>query len=192
MKFTVLFIIGMITMPLWGQTTVRISNGKKEKSFQSDSYYRMVLGEKRNKDKENCCFYLDVEGSIQNISKDSVEMRVNRLTSNRVGADFSMKDVLDAPTAYAMNFAIKDVYSLTHYHSKRSKKRRNNFLGTGGILLLTGLATAMNALVLKDQPGKRTLLYSGGAQLGLGLTLIILSKPKSFLFKARGNQWRFK
>ncbi len=84
------------------------------------------------------------------------------------------------------------IKALQAYYIVKLKKRKENILGTGVLMVFTGVVTALNALVVKDKSSKKSILISGGIQLGVGIGFIIAGDTKSYHLRDRGDIWSIK
>lgn len=189
MKYFNLSVLLVLSTVVFAQS-VTITNGLKEKTFKPESQYTILFGEQS--EKENCCNSTVVEGSIKAVTKDSIEVLVSSLVTRKVSDDFTIVNTNTSKAGYLKTFAQKDIYNLSHYKSKRSKKRKNSFIVMGSLLLFSGLVTTANYLAVKKDSSKKTLLYTGGLEVGLGIGILLFTKKKTYAFKKNTPNWYFK
>ncbi|HFA50954.1 MAG TPA: hypothetical protein ENJ95_18240 [Bacteroidetes bacterium] len=188
--FLILFFCCFISINIFGQT-LTITNGETEKTFKPSSVYVISFGEGEPSGK--CCDWTEMTGTLSGLNKDSIRLRLSKYTQMTVAEDLSSDHTITYKND--LNFgslAKKDIYSLVKYKSLKSKKRKNNFGIAGGILLFTGVTTALNSFIVSDKDSKRDILLSGAAQVGLSITFLAFNSTPKYKFRGDGNIWRIK
>ena len=62
----------------------------------------------------------------------------------------------------------------------------------GALLVTTGAVTLANTLLIDNKDDRQKLLYSAGAQGGLGLVLVFSNISKKYRLKGDQDLWRIK
>ncbi|MEZ4935028.1 MAG: hypothetical protein R2788_23215 [Saprospiraceae bacterium] len=187
-----LFLFSLFTQIVLAQS-LTITNGTKEKTFNPDGFYEIILGEGPNRENLSCCESIQLIGRLSALSKDSLHMDLTKYTNRKFMDDFKIEDqVYSVDKTNYGNFAYSDIYSIKFYKSEKSIKRKGNLTGVGALLFFSGILTSANYFFISDSDSKKTALKSGVVQFGIGLTLISISKPKEYKFKGEDRVWRVK
>ena len=86
------------------------------------------------------------------------------------------------------SIAKKDIIYLKDYTSKKNKKLRKTLSAVGGLLVLSGIATSINALLFADN-NKNDLLIASGIQFGIGLIIGFSSSKKRKELTGVSDPW---
>lgn len=168
---------------------LKISNGKKEKSFSKSSlfYFLVSVGENY----EECCNLLEVTGNIKAIRGDSIEMNLRELSVQRSVQEISFDEYIESHSSSLYYTFHKDsVQSLSVYKDYKSYRRKSTIPAIGGIFIVTGLLTAANAWIVPDRSSKDRLRIVGGIQVGIGGLLALIWKDNSYNFVLPRKSWK--
>ena len=171
---------------------LKISNGKREKTFPGSTVFKVILSVGENYEAGKCCNYLEAVGQIQSIDKDSIRMILNEVWLQRNVEELDFEEHLQSiPGNIDFSFHRDSLQFLYAYRSLKAKKRKSIPDTIGGILIITGLVSGINSLMVLDQESKNRLRISGGFQVGLGLLTIFLFQKKSYSFIHPSKPWKF-
>ena len=131
------------------------------KVFKSGSIYEVVISESA-KDKR-CCSYKSLVGTLTETSTDSLHFKLS---------EFKSRDYVENVRSY------------------KSKSNKNGMLSIGAILIISSLGTLVNSVIVRNDASKNVLLISGGVQIGLGLSLVILGSSKHYYLKNKNDPWK--
>ena len=169
---------------------LRLTRGLETKEFKGNSVFEMVLAEEDPTRNRTYCDYLELVGTFKSVKGDSLFLQLSSLVDHRLIDDASIEQSL-LFHSNVRNYPVStnQIVFLKRYKSDKSRKARQKLGVAGGILLFTGAATALNALVVKGKSNKNNLLLSGGLQIGLGIGFGIASTAKKYYLKNRSDQW---
>jgi hypothetical protein len=188
--FIIAILTSLITVHGAGQE-FKISNSSGSKHIGRSDLVEITV-EAADKKENECCTYQTIHGNIESVNKDSILVRADILMLSR---DFEKgrTDFKDDWNWYNRlnSIAKSDISYLTRHKSKKHKKLKNSLTIGGGILLFTGVGTALNTFVVSGQKNRKNLLLSGGAQFGTGLILAISANSKKYRFKNTDDPWKF-
>ncbi len=166
-----------------------ISNQRSTRKIKKTDFIQMRLGELDDKQMA-CCPSKKLEGKIINLTPDSIQMIMKSLMIIR---DFRIKNqIIDMNLFHndTTTFALHEIISMERYKSEKKINTKNYLFTTGVILMMSGAATSLNALIF--QPNRsRNLLIAGGAQMAAGLVFSLAIKPDIFHFKGTKYPWKF-
>lgn len=193
MKNSFLLLLLSLSAQFIFAQSLTITNGIKEKTFAPDGFYEIILGEGPNRENLNCCESTQLIGRLSALSRDSLHMDLTKYTHRKFLDDFKIEDqIFSVDKTNAGSFANSDIYSIKFFKSEKSRKRKENLLGIGGLLFFSGILTSANYFFVSDSDSKKTILKSGALQFGIGITLISMRKTKEYKFKGEDGVWRVK
>lgn len=170
-----------------------ITNGEKDKTFKEGSVFQLRLTNHDIPQDGKITNWTEVVGIISQTTRDSFSMILKSYENNYT---VNYVDVTDIITSKMSNnygvFSKNDLFSLRKYKSYKSKKRRDNLIGIGGILMFTGMITSMNAFLVHEGSNRNKILISGGIQVGLGIGSLIMYRPREYNFNCGNEFWEIK
>ena len=165
----------------------------KGKTFKSGGFYEIILAENEEALKNNCCEWTTLKGSLSSVTEDSFQMNLKSYEQRAIVDDVKIFHENYAKEGSNFgSFSQQDIFSIRHYKSEKSRKRKNAFSGAGGVLIFTGVVTAINALIVKDDDSKKDILQSGGVQVGAGLAFVIMGNSKRYKLKGKDGNWQLR
>ena len=191
-KIQTLFTLLFLTSSLFTQT-LTLTDGTKDKTLGPEGIFEIYLAESEKDLENDCCNYSDLKGNLTKVTSDSISMKLNWY------AERNMID--DTKVAYNMtslkwnnygNFAHNDIYSIQHFKSEKSKKRKRSFTNIGALLFLTAAFTAGNTLFIDNKNDRQNLWKSAGVQGGLFLAFAIAGGSKKYVLKGEDAKWKIK
>jgi hypothetical protein len=186
-----LLILGCIKISSFGQV-IKISDGTKVKSINSNSFLEAIIAERGKINGKNCCDYEVFKGTIKSANKDSLTLKLTEINVKKhIDNTLFKYELLFPRSATEKTLAIKDILYIDKYKSEKSSRRDKITRGIGGLLLFTGSVTALNNFFVKEKSNKKALLISGGIQFGAGITLLALKGPKRYYLKHNIETWHF-
>lgn len=172
---------------------LKLWKGKDEKTFKPGSLFEIVVDKTNKSADKSWCSSAQLVGKIVAISDDSLTLQLNSYSIKKTMENVENKEIFLSQTGtLESTIAKNEIIYLSNYKSQKHKKRKENIFTTGGLMVFTGLVTALNALVVKDKSSKKTLLISGGLQFGLGLGLTITNDTKKYYLRNRHDIWSIK
>ena len=169
-----------------GQGLTLTKNGKT-RTFDEKTALEMALVRQYESDESKCCERIELIGYVTSLGPDSLGLRLNSYTRTTLIDDLEVKDVLQSNAGTLnMSIAQRDIYFV---QSAEASKRKTAFNIAGGLLLFTGAATALHAILVDGKSNKNTLLISAGAQVGLGIGFVIAGRPKKYYLKDSDDVW---
>ena len=178
--FAILFCV-----PLFCQAqSLTIKNGTTTKTFSPETYYEFYFG-----DINTQCCNTTVKGMITRVYSDSIQVRLNAINLYNKDLDFLTDlqvDMAENNLLYTLPKA--ELLDLTAYRNKKQHDNKSTFWGIGAALVLTGLVTFANSYDVGANDFREGVLVSGGAQFGLGLTLMLIHRKKNYSFR---DEWHF-
>ena len=81
-----------------------------------------------------------------------------------------------------------DIFEVKAWKSAAAYKRKTNFIGLGGALVVTGVVTGIHSLLVGDDSARRTLLYSAAGQVGAGITFPLTIGRKKYTLREAKSQ----
>ena len=182
--FRLLFIL-LVCLPCFCQAqSLTIKNGATTKTFAPETYYEFYFG-----DIHTQCCNTTVKGMVTRVYTDSIQVRLNAINLYNKDLDFLTDlqvDMTENNLLYTLPKA--ELLNLTAYKNKKQYDRKGSIWGVGGVLILTGLVTLANSYDLDTKNFREGVLISGGAQFGLGLTLMLINRKKNYSFR---DGWHF-
>lgn len=186
-----LLILICIKISSFGQV-LKISDGTKVKSINSNAVLDAIIAERGKINGKNCCDYEVFKGTIKSANKDSLTLKLTEINVKKhIDNTLFKYELLFPRSATKKTLAFKDIYYIDRYKSEKSVKRINTFRTIGGLLLFTGTVTALNNFFVKEKSNKKALLISGGIQFGAGITLFSLNRPKRYYLNHNIETWHF-
>ncbi|MDW3646250.1 MAG: hypothetical protein R8P61_04230 [Bacteroidia bacterium] len=191
MSRSILTIILSFVFTLSFGQELKISNGKREKAFPSSTVFKMIISAGENYEAQKCCNYQEIVGQIQSIGKDSIRMKLDEVWSQRNVEKFDYGEFLESPSGNIdFSFHRDSIRFLYGYRSLKAKNRKSIPEAIGGVLIVTGLVSGLNSLMVLDQESKNRLRISGAFEVGLGLLTIFLFQKKSYSFIHPSKPWK--
>ena len=182
--FRLLFTL-LVCLPFFCQAqSLTIKNGTMTKTFGPETYYELYFG-----DIHTQCCNTTVKGMVTRVFADSIQVRLNAINLYNKDLDFLTDlqvDMAENNLLYTLPKA--ELLNLTVYKNKKQYDKKSTSIGIGGALILTGLVTLANSYNLDTKEFREGVLISGGAQIGLGLTVILINRKKNYNFK---EGWHF-
>lgn len=172
---------------------LKLWKGDEEKTFKTGTLFEIVVDNANKSADKRWCSSAEFVGKIVSVTDDSIKLLLNSYKIRN-----NMENVKKEENFYSQTGTIEakiaknEIVYLRNYKSLKQKKRKENFLGTGVLMVFTGVVTALNALVVKDKSSKKSILISGGIQLGVGIGFIIAGDTKSYHLRDRGDIWSIK
>lgn len=155
----------------------------KKLDFTSNWYIVQKLG-----NEDECCNSRRLFGHIIDLSSDSMEVQVKRLQTRRTDSEKSYSSNVKFNTK--MDFPSYTIAKSDIMNMEEKKGKLNEvFSVSGGILLITTVATAISALLV-DGDDRKALFLSAGIQLGASITLISIGRRKK-KYIINENNWQF-
>ncbi len=166
-----------------------IYNSNTTLMINNSNYLEVVVNV--NKD-ENCCVYSNLAGYLSSTSKDSLSFY---LESSQHFHKLDPSRTLLSQN-YAFEFPVttvakKDIASLIYYKSKKANRSSNTKQIIGGVIMIGGLLTAVNALFIADNK-KTELLIAGGVQFSAGIIFGTASNKPTRHFNKEQDSWQFR
>lgn len=159
------------------------------KVFKSGSIYEVVISESA-KDKR-CCSYKSLVGTLTETSTDSLHFKLSEFKSRYYVENVRFEENYQSKNhTINMTIASNEIYYLKNHKSYKSKSNKNGMLSIGAILIISSLGTLVNSVIVKNDASKNVLLISGGVQIGLGLSLVILGSSKHYYLKNKNDPWK--
>ena len=191
-KINLHFSFLFFTLILSAQT-LTLTNGSMEKKLVSSGIYEIYLADSETDFRNDCCNYTDLRGTLTNVTTDSIYMKLNWFAERNMIDDtkIAYSTVSQKGSNYS-SFAHSDIFSIRHFKSDKSKKRKQNLSTTGGLLVITGLVTAVNTFLLDNKDGRQILWQSAGVQGGLAIAFIIAGSSKKYQLKGGNPEWKIK
>lgn len=187
----VLIAILLTTLSALNQT-IKLSDGKSEKLLDPNTFFTATISESVKADEKKCCDYQQLTGYITSINNDSISFKVKSLNVKKHTSDQEFNyNYFFSVSPREMTFAQKDIYYINKSKSEKSKNKHRNLFGIGGIIIFTGAATALNNFFVKEESDKKTLLISGGIQIGLGIILMSVGGEKNYYLNHKLRNWHF-
>jgi len=131
-------------------------------------------------------------GTLELVTKDSITLLVDELEREiRVEGEYKTELTKEYQVFEKYTVAKTKIFGLTILKSAKTKNRQRLFRNTGGVFVLTGLATLANTAIVGGK-GRTTLVTSAGVQIGVGALLLVLAKRKHYIFKSQNGlpEWR--
>jgi len=191
MKRIILTIIFSLSLSFSFCQELKISNGKRAKTFPNSTVFKMIVSVGENYEPQKCCNYLEIVGQIQSIGKDSIKMKLDEVWSQRNVEEFNYGEYLESlPGNIDFSFHRDSLRFLSAYRSLKAKKRKSIPDVIGGVLITTGLISGINSLMVLDKESKNRLRITGAFEVGLGRLTIFLFQKKSYSFIHPDKAWK--
>lgn len=190
-KTTIFLFCSMLSLNGFSQG-LKLSKGGEKKVFKTGSIFKVVTIKYEGPDDEKCCDYEHFIGTITGISKDSLSFQLSEVVRTKTSENIDIQEVLQSEnSSIPMVVSHKKILYIENYKSPKSMKTKDGFQIAGGLLLFTGVATALNAFLVHNKNSKNNLLISGGAQLGLGIGFLIMHNTKKYYINNtfEENKW---
>jgi len=189
---TILTIIFLILSNSLISQIFSIENAKVSKHIKSsDHIVLQIIPEGKYNAIPNCDF-VEMTGKFVGTTKDSLLFNANYFQFTKC---FDCQDCFIDPNYLNDEsnkmIAKSDVLNFTKYNSLASKKTKNAMVIIGGIIMIGGALTTINALVIGGE-NKNNYLVAGGAQLATGLIIGFSFNQSSYEFKKKNDPWKFK
>jgi len=190
-KIITITILLLVYLSAFGQE-LKIINGTNSKLFKKGSLFEILTSECVKQKENKCCNCQELIGTITSVNKDSLTLKLSSFTHKREVENFNI-NINDSFYSLTKTIDYKigkdEIYYLKNYKSSKNKKRKENLTVVGGLLMATGIFTALNALIVSEKNNKNNILISGGTQFGLGLCFVIFGNSKKYNFKNSKKIW---
>jgi len=174
-----LFISGSINAQL------TLSNNDKTIKIPVGAYLEM--GSQRFHQNGSGCTVFKTNGELLRSSLKEVELEASEFTmtggtpENSMARMFSLENDQFLPVTIPTN----EISWVRVFKSKKQQKAKGNKRVFGGILITTGVVTALNLFAVKKE-SKKNLGISAGIQIGGGILLAVLGSKKKYSLE---NGW---
>ncbi len=193
-KIFLLFFLSFICLNLPAQN-LTLTNGIKEKTFKPGGFYSLKIAMGDIQKGERCCEFINVTGHLATVTSDSVHMLLSSYHYKNLKEESGVenKRIFSNGNFAPYNFAKQDISILLHYNKQKNLTRKKLLGSSGGLLLFTGLTTALNMFVVTKRNGRADLFKSASIQAGAGAVFLIIGNSKKYRFKGQGNNlWHIK
>ncbi len=152
--------------------------------LKSDWYVVQKLG-----NDDECCNSRRFLGEIVNVTQDSVQLEAKQFETKRTDSEKSYLSKVKFNTK-----AEFPIYTISKSDIKNIQEKGSGlkkvFIGAGGILIFTSVATAIHALIVDDDD-RKALLLSAGIQLGASIALISIGNTGKEKYRISEDAWQF-
>lgn len=156
----------------------------KTLDYNSDWYIVQNMGSE-----DECCNSRRLLGEIIDMTQDTMYIKAAQLETRRTDGDKSYNSTVKFNTKKEF-----PIYAIVKSDIKNIQKKENGFqeamVISGGILFVTSLATAINALLV-DGDDRRALFISSGIQLGAAISFSIIGSSMKKKYIIHENAWHF-
>jgi hypothetical protein len=167
--------------------------GNYQKTFKEGFVFEIVNAEKPKSKDADCCNYTQLTGKIYSIEGDSITLQLFSVSNKKVIDGTENEHIYFSQTGMIKStIAWDQIYYLRNFKNYKNINRKTNFQIIGAILMVTGAVTMLNSFIVDTRSNKNKLLYTGGAQIGLGLGFSILGSTKKYFLHHTNNNWVFK
>lgn len=139
-------------------------------------------------DDPECCNSRRMLGHLISESEDSIQLAVRQLQTRKTDSEKSYLSTIK----YSKKNKFP-VYTLSKGDIMNIEKKTSGFkevlLGTGGLLFVTSLVTALHGFIV-DGDDRKAVLLSSGIQFGASIALITIGTSKE-KYKIADNAWQF-
>ncbi len=191
MKITLFITCLLLSNGIFSQV-LEIGNSKASKQIKSTDHIILeLIPEGKYDDIPNCSF-LEMTGRFIDSTKDSLLFNTSYFQHYKC---YECEDC-SINTSYINSgnkkmIAKSDVLNMTRYKSLKSKKAKNTMVIIGGVIMMGGALTAINALIIGGD-NKDKYIIAGGAQLTAGLIIGLSFNQPSYEFMKKDDPWQFK
>lgn len=185
-----ILLLGGTTLPAQGLT---IQRGTQQRTFKPDSYFEIHHTNDQSITLAGCEYCSAATGRIIGIGKDSITLSVYEWLSQKEVKGIVIKnETLSKDGNLVRSIAKSNIYSLRNYNKR--KQMNNNVVrkGIGGLLIGSGLITALNTIWVHQNPGRKNVWIAAGVQIGVGTLLLSLPGRKKYYFKDKEPVWKIK
>lgn len=178
-------LICMITIGINAQQFDLIKHGEiKTLDYDKDWYVVQNLG-----NEDECCNSRRLLGEIIKLSQDSMQLQVVEFNTQRNDSEkvYMSKVIFNTKQEFPIYTIAK---SDIKYIQEKGSKLTKVLSMSGGVLLLTSVATAIHALIVEGDD-RKALFLSAGIQLGASISLITIGKSKKEKYTIDENAWQF-
>ncbi len=187
MKIYITFMFLLISVFCYAQELNIFKSKTSHKIFSTDF---LEVGVKINSD-ETCCNYIHFEGTLTSFSKDSLAFNFfTSVINQKLNSSLNTFNLAYLNDNSNKIIAKDDILYIADYKSEKSKKTRENLSILGGIIMIGGLVTSLNALIFADN-NKSDLLLAGGIQFGTGFAMGLGFNKSKKRFEAVDDPWKF-
>jgi len=169
--------------------SIDIFNSKSKSELLTTDF--LEVGVKLNHNLK-CCDYIKFTGTYISSTTDSIKFDFTKSIIhqdlNSLSAEYLFEYINDEPFKV---IAKDDIVYITNFKSQDKRKFKKNMQVVGAALMLGGLVTTANSLLIADN-NKDKLIVTGLAQFTIGITLGVSSNERRKMFKATNDPWRFK
>ena len=172
----------------------QIQKFNEVKEFGKDRLMEIRYNNYHEQSSCDYCSYISVYGFLDNVSMDSIRMQVLS-TKDRKSTKDSLFQIQRSykPNINYTTISKSEIFFLEDYKSPKSNKWRKTSSIIGGMLVFTGIASGLSALLVDGSSNQRNLLISAGAQIVLGMTLTMTNKRKRYYFiKDSDDPWKIR
>lgn len=189
MKHILFAFFCMLSITTYSQG-LNIYNSKSQKHISTTDH--LEVGVKLSKQDEYCDI-IRFYGAYRSSTRDSITFEFDKSeTQQLLGSKTTDRNWAYMDNARMKSIGKDDILYMRHASSRKAVKNNKTLSTIGGLIVVGGIATAVNALVLADNH-KKHLLVASALQIGVGLSMaVIFSKPKARKFKETRDPWKFK
>jgi len=186
----IIFCLIVLYCNIYGQG-IKIYNESGSKVFKENSIFE-IFTDKEDIGECDCSNFIEFQGKITAIEKDSIQMNVSMFRSNQVTEKSSISQTqVSKDQELRMAIAKTDIRLLRNYKDLNKAKNPNAKSGLGVLLISTGIITGLNTFLVSKGKNRHRLWISSGLQITLGAIFIKLGHNKKYNFKSRDNPWKF-
>jgi|GEM_PF-5924836 len=165
-----LFILAAASLTLTAQGLTLTSKSKK-KSFPINHELKISVSKEFSKLRTNAYY-----GKLLRVNDDSITLKPRVWiynVKNKDGRYVMHEHYYESSEQLPDEIKIAkfDIYEIENIHSLKRIKSRKTRSRLGAALLVAGVVSALNGLVVKNKSDKNTLFISGGIGFGVGLIL---------------------
>ncbi len=167
--------------------------GNYQKTFDEGSVFEIVNAEKQKSKDADCCNYTQLTGKIKSIGADSITLQLFNISTKKLIDGTESENIYFSQNGKIKSTIAQDqIYYLRNFKTYKSINRKISFKIIGAILLTAGAVTMLNSFIVNNRSNKNKLLYTGGAQIGLGLGFSILGSTRKYFLHHTNNNWVIK
>lgn len=186
MKRTTFFLGLWLLFNFTLSAQLTLSKGNTQQRIDIGSYLELTLFKQYD-----CCDQEKYLGQLNRVSSDSIYLSVKAYQRTISFDEISNNNSLLKPQMSSTGAIAKhEIYDLNEFPNRAYKRKSEVRKGVGALLIITGLVTGLH-YIGGSEDSRNRLLYSGGAQIGVGVLLISLfNKNKKYTFdQQKENSW---
>jgi hypothetical protein len=187
-KSTLTLLLSFFTLAASAQLTLQRVVNTQQKTFRAGTRIQVTLPTPTQR--PDCDCYHTYEGKLVSANKDSISLIIDKeeqrfVDQQNIGQKTKTQYIFDGAKARpTTSIPLAEAISIQHIHKNDGKTT------IGGLLIFLSVAHALITAPLLVKKNRSTSDIITASAFGVGLTMVLLPKGKTYYFKQKGDKIR--